>query len=227
MVKGNSKLNNKEALEEAVRTSVNFGEVLNKMGYITGAGSYKMLYKYLDLFKIDYSYLKDFKKQRGRSKPIEDLLNNKSKLSSTDLKNRLYKIGLKQRQCELCGQGEEWQGKKMSLILDHINGINNDNRLENLQIVCPNCDATLDTYKGRNNKKGRLKLINIGKPIIEEKREEKRKMINKVIQNKEVDFSKSNWGNRLGKLINLHSTNARLNMKLLFPEFYLNECFKR
>lgn len=227
MVKGNSKLNNKKALEEAVKTSVNFGEVLNKMGYITGAGSYKMLYKYLNLFKIDYSCLKDFKKQRGRSKPIEDLLNNKSKLSSTDLKNRLYKIGLKQRQCELCGQGEEWQGKKMSLILDHINGINNDNRLENLQIVCPNCDATLDTYKGRNNKKGRLKLINIGKPIIEEKREEKRKMINKIIQNKEVDFSKYNWGNKLGKLINLHSTNARLNMKLLFPEFYLNECFKR
>lgn len=40
----------------------------------------------------------------------------------------------------------------MSLILDHINGINNDNRLENLRIVCPNCDATLDTYKSKNKR---------------------------------------------------------------------------
>lgn len=53
----------------------------------------------------------------------------------------------------MCGQGEEWNGKKMSLILDHINGVHNDNRLENLRIVCPNCNATLDTHCGKNNKK--------------------------------------------------------------------------
>jgi hypothetical protein len=47
-------------------------------------------------------------------------------------------------------------GKKMSLILDHINGINNDNRIENLRIVCPNCNATLDTHC-RGNKKSNEK----------------------------------------------------------------------
>ena len=57
-----------------------------------------------------------------------------------------YKEGIKKRKCELCGQGEEWNGKHMSLILDHINGNPNDNRLENLQIVCPNCNATLPTH---------------------------------------------------------------------------------
>ena len=44
----------------------------------------------------------------------------------------------------------EWCGKPMPLILDHINGINNDNRLENLRFVCSNCDSQLDTYKSRN-----------------------------------------------------------------------------
>jgi len=65
---------------------------------------------------------------------------------NSSLKNRLYKEGLKERRCEMCGQGEDWNGKKMSLILDHINGINNDNRIENLRIVCPNCNATLPTH---------------------------------------------------------------------------------
>ncbi len=52
----------------------------------------------------------------------------------------------------MCGQGEIWFGKKISLILDHINGINNDNRLINLRIVCPNCAASLDTHCGKNVK---------------------------------------------------------------------------
>lgn len=55
--------------------------------------------------------------------------------------------------CACCGIGPEWQGKPMPLILDHINGINNDNRLENLRFVCSNCDSQLDTYKSKNRKK--------------------------------------------------------------------------
>ncbi|MDA0173954.1 HNH endonuclease [Solirubrobacter taibaiensis] len=73
-----------------------------------------------------------------------------SQASRGSLKRRLYAEGLKQRRCEACGQGEEWQGRRMALILDHINGNATDNRLENLQIVCPNCAATLDTHCGRN-----------------------------------------------------------------------------
>ena len=51
-------------------------------------------------------------------------------LPARQLKRRLYDEGLKQRACELCGQGEEWRGRRMSLILDHINGVADDNRLE-------------------------------------------------------------------------------------------------
>ena len=64
----------------------------------------------------------------------------------------MYKEGLKNKKCELCGQNEEWKGKHMSLILDHINGINDDNKLENLRIVCPNCNATLETHCKGNYK---------------------------------------------------------------------------
>ena len=57
------------------------------------------------------------------------------------------------RECEMCGQGELWRGRRMSLVLDHVNGVHDDHRLENLRILCPNCNATLDTHCGRHNKR--------------------------------------------------------------------------
>jgi hypothetical protein len=67
------------------------------------------------------------------------------------LKKRLFRSGLKARRCELCGQDESWRGGRLAMILDHINGVPDDNRLENLRIVCPNCAATFDTHCGRKN----------------------------------------------------------------------------
>jgi hypothetical protein len=84
--------------------------------------------------------------------PLELVLVSSSNYSRRQLKERLYAAGLKARRCEACGQGEEWRGARMSLILDHVNGIADDNRLENLSIVCPNCAATLDTHCGRKNR---------------------------------------------------------------------------
>lgn len=76
----------------------------------------------------------------------KDFLKKDSKISSSALKNRLYLEGYKNRFCEICGQGETWNGKKMSLILDHIDGEHSNNELSNLRIVCPNCNATLETH---------------------------------------------------------------------------------
>ena len=85
-----------------------------------------------------------------RLRPLEEVLVENSTYSRGLLKRRLYDDGLKRRVCEFCGQNEIWRGRRMALILDHINGVANDNRLENLRVVCPNCAATLDTHCGRN-----------------------------------------------------------------------------
>jgi hypothetical protein len=84
---------------------------------------------------------------------LDELLVPGSTCTRAYLKRRLYQEGLKSPQCEMCGQGEIWRGSRITLILDHINGVRDDNRLENLQIVCPNCAATLPTHCGRSLKK--------------------------------------------------------------------------
>lgn len=84
--------------------------------------------------------------------PLRLVLVRASTYSRGHLKERLFKEGLKARECELCGQNEIWRGRRISLILDHINGLADDHRLENLRIVCPNCAATLDTHCRRQNR---------------------------------------------------------------------------
>jgi ferredoxin len=84
--------------------------------------------------------------------PLDQVLVEYSTYSRGTLKRRLYEERLKDRRCELCGLADEWYGKPMSLILDHINGVPTDNRIENLRIVCPNCAATLETHCGRKNR---------------------------------------------------------------------------
>jgi hypothetical protein len=150
---------NNQALEEAVKTSKTIKEALIKLDLHAAGGSYRQFKHYCQKWGVDYSHFltasERAKEHLSRRTKIsmEQILIENSTYSRTHLKRRLYKEGYKKRECELCGQGEEWRGKKMSLILDHINGVHNDNRLENLRIVCPNCNATLPTHCGKHRRK--------------------------------------------------------------------------
>lgn len=77
---------------------------------------------------------------------------------STDfVKKRIISSQLKLYKCDQCGI-DEWFGSKITLELDHINGINNDHRLENLRFLCPNCHSLTDTWRGRNTNSGKVKV---------------------------------------------------------------------
>lgn len=86
---------------------------------------------------------------QARSAAISNRLGAEFDLLEGKPETALVRNGHEARRCELCGQGELWRGKKMGLILDHVNGVRDDNRIDNLRIVCPNCAATLDTHCGR------------------------------------------------------------------------------
>lgn len=70
-------------------------------------------------------------------------------LNSWALKKRLLAEGLLEERCAECGISE-WNGRPLSLHLDHINGDRRDQRLENLRFLCPNCHSQTETYCGRN-----------------------------------------------------------------------------
>jgi len=150
----------KENLKKIVSNSKTHKEILEKLGIRAAGGNYSTLKNYLEKYKIDTAHLvKNYHKIKkmsiGKTIPLNEILIENSNYNRTLLKKRLYKENIKKPICELCGQDENWMGKRMSLILDHINGVYNDNRIENLRIVCPNCNATLDTHCSKNNKKER------------------------------------------------------------------------
>jgi 5-methylcytosine-specific restriction endonuclease McrA len=68
-------------------------------------------------------------------------------MPSVVLKRRLISESLLENKCSIqeCGL-TEWCGRPIVLVLDHINGVNNDNRLENLRFLCPNCNSQQDTF---------------------------------------------------------------------------------
>jgi hypothetical protein len=69
------------------------------------------------------------------------------------LKRRLLRERLLINRCVECGLEPIWQGKPLVLVLDHVNGDSSDYRLDNLRLLCPNCNSQQDTFAGRNNRR--------------------------------------------------------------------------
>lgn len=147
-----------EEARAAVASSLCYSQALQKLGLRPAGGNHSLFRRYVDeVWRIptdhfDPDHARHAGLKRPGRAPLEDVLVEGSSYRRGSLKLRLYEAGLKARQCEICGQDETWMGSQMSLIIDHVNGVPDDNRLENLRIVCPNCAATLDTHCGRKNR---------------------------------------------------------------------------
>jgi hypothetical protein len=147
-------------LRDAVGRASCWSDALRALGYEPKGHNYRTLKRYIAQWGISTEHFDPHvgrrRASRARQIPLEDILVENSTYARGKLKRRLLAVGLKQPVCELCGQGETWQGQRMSLVLDHINGVPTDNRLSNLRMVCPNCAATLDTHCGRKVPKERV-----------------------------------------------------------------------
>jgi hypothetical protein len=89
---------------------------------------------------------------RPHALPLEELLVERTYRGRHNLKSRLLRAGLKVDRCEQCGI-DEWEGRALSMALHHVNGDRQDNRLENLQLLCPNCHSQTDNFAGRRKER--------------------------------------------------------------------------
>ncbi len=144
-------------LRAVVPGATNLTQVLRHFGLRPAGGNHRPLRRWVDEWGIptDHFVGTPVGPPRREPIPLDEVLVAGSTYQRAMLKRRLFDTGLKQRRCEMCGQGETWHGRRMSLILDHVNGVADDNRLENLRVVCPNCAATLATHCGRANRRRR------------------------------------------------------------------------
>jgi hypothetical protein len=150
----------------AVAASLSFAEALRRLGRCPSGGAAQVLKKWIVAWGISTDHFDPYAASRTRLVkvriPLEDILVAGSTYHRGKLKERLFEAGIKSRRCELCGLGELWHGRRFSLILDHINGVSTDNRIENLRIVCPNCAATLDTHCGRKLRRDQRECVLCG-----------------------------------------------------------------
>lgn len=96
------------------------------------------------------------KASSSRKISLEEILNGEyPQYQSSKLRPRLIDEGVFEHKCYSCNL-QEWLGNKIPLELEHINGICNDHRIENLTLLCPNCHALTSTYRGKNTRLARM-----------------------------------------------------------------------
>ena len=140
----------KEELEEIVTTSFTYVDVLSKIGYSTGHGqNHKTLKERLEYYDIS---TKHFRRKSRKKWTDETIFCENSEVSQHKLRETFKQKNIVPYQCEVCGLPPIWNNKPLVLTLDHKNGKNKDNRIENLRWLCPNCDRQSDTYGMRNKK---------------------------------------------------------------------------
>lgn len=149
----------KEELEDAVKKSKSVASVCRILNIRPVGGNYKTLKIKFKEWGIDTSHFTGqgwnvgllLHRPNKGFELSEILVKDSTYTNTTNLKEKLINKGIKEHKCECCGL-TEWNEKPIPIELNHINGENTDNRIENLEIICPNCHAQTPTYRRKNKK---------------------------------------------------------------------------
>lgn len=182
----------KDLLLPIVDSSNSYSNVIRCLGLKPSGGNYRQIKKWIRFYNIDVSHFTGSAWSRGKTAKTCDIVNrisvanrltndqvfceNSRVNSGCKILKRLLNDYQWEYKCNICGIND-WLGKKLTLHVDHINGINNDNRIENLRILCPNCHQQTITWGAGNSSKKKIEYNN--------KINAKIKDINKQIQKKE------------------------------------------
>lgn len=145
-----------QQLRDAVANNSSYRKILQELNVAAYGGNYTVLKKAIEHFNIPYEHLLGQAWAKDQKflpkKQVQDYLQQGLYVQSNRLKNLLLKENILNAHCSEC-ENHTWLGKPIPLELDHINGDNKNNLLENLRLLCPNCHALTPTYRGKNKKK--------------------------------------------------------------------------
>ena len=139
---------NETEFKEVVSNSMTMAQASAKLGL--HFNTFKRIAVKLGVYNPNQSGKGINKDMSSVSIPLNEILEgNHPSYQTYKLKNRMLKEGILDNICSECGISE-WNGKSISLELDHIDGVRTNHKLENLRLLCPNCHSQTDTYRSKN-----------------------------------------------------------------------------
>ena len=161
----------KKEFQKLIDSSDSYCDILRHFNLDPYSGNHRTLKARIKenqicLKQFNVNKLKNNKNQAIQKELDFDLVfKENSSFNNTALKRKILKNKLISYKCSECQNNGAWQDKSLSLQLDHINGVNNDNRIENLRFLCPNCHSQTKTYSGRNKNQKTKNCINCTEKI--------------------------------------------------------------
>jgi hypothetical protein len=148
-----------EVFINAVKSNFSKSGTLKSIGLIAAGANYRMFDKRIKRLNIDISHFTGQAHLKGKTHQWNHQYSNDTLFiencpsGTGTIRKRIKRDKLLEYVCKICSNNGIWLDDKLTLHLDHINGINNDNRLANLRWLCPNCHSQTTTYCGRNKGK--------------------------------------------------------------------------
>lgn len=214
-------------LRDAVKESTNFTDLCKRLNIINKGGrGYNTIQQRLDMDKIDYTHFSYKQQTKVQQYTDAELFALDTGIPKTTVRYRLKKR--KQYICSECGLNE-WRNKHISLQMDHINGNHNDDRIDNLRWLCPNCHSQTDTYAGRGIKnKNSTDLIKRAKDHLDKVYAYQASIQHriKLVTTSNIDYTIFGWGTKLSQIFNCTPQATLKWVKKNMPEFYKNTCYK-
>lgn len=185
----------KEELQNILDNSYSYSDVLHYLGLSINSSNIRLLHLTIYDLNLNEEILnknrncnpKYFKKKSNNPISLNELLVDGKIVNTNSLKNKLFKNGLKEEKCELCGI-TSWNSNPLSFQLHHIDGNRENNKIDNLMILCPNCHSQTDNYAGKKAKKKSTKKCFICQCKISRSAKYCRTCYFKYIQNKNSDL---------------------------------------
>lgn len=145
----------REEVDAKAKANISWTGLMSDLGIRFVGSNILTVKKLIKFYDVDVSHFNLSQALSNASRnavPDEERFCKGSTICRASLKRHIRKNNLIEYRCKKCGLGDEWQNEPLVLTIEHINGVNDDNRIENLCFLCPNCHSQTTSFAGRNQK---------------------------------------------------------------------------